>query len=633
MTGLNRAGLAERWTVLIGALLSVVLGVALVQSSLLLLISAATLDPPPDLSAAARMAFEENATAAVALLGVVLGAATFLAAFIVSSTFAFTVSQRRRDLALLRLVGGSRGQLGRLLLGEAVLLGTLGAVIGVPVGMGVTAVQTRLLVSANFVPAGFTAEWRTWILAVSFGTGIGLAVAGAMVAARRAAKVRPLEALRETGDAVRVMTVSRWMAGLLFAGGALAMVIVAPHGGAAGGVALSMNVAMPAAVALAAFAPLLVPLVGRLIPTGGSVSGTLARANLRDARRRSASVAAPLIVLIGLVLGNAGAGTSFTASGIRELRGHTRADLVVEAVGPIHGAVTTVAGVAAASTESSVPATVHTGHGEDAETVAVSALAIDPPSYVVAHPGSDRIAALHGRAVAAGPGGDVPSRGSVRVGLPGTDLGSLPVTAAVPTTLSGGAELLLPRDLVPAALLDTAPTRSFVTLAPGADPATVRAGLAAVGTVSSLEDWLTADAEARNSTNNRIMLIVMGLGGLYALIGVVNSVVIGAAARRREFAAARVTGLLRGQVIRSALLESWAVTLSGLILGGLAAGATFVAVLATTSAVTGAATLDLPWPLIAAVTAAAVAVTSVASVVTSWFATRPAPVGLLGATE
>jgi putative ABC transport system permease protein len=633
MVGVSRVGLTERWTVLIGALVSVVLGVALVQSSLLLLISAATMDPPPGLDAGARMEFDDNATAAVALLGVVLGASTFLAAFVVSSTFAFTVSQRRRELALLRLVGGSRGQVGRLLLGEAVLLGALGAVIGVPVGLGVAAVQARLLVSAGFAPAGFAAEWRLWIVAVSLGTGIALGVAGSMVAARRAAKVRPLEALRDTGDAARVMTVGRWIAGLLFTGGALAMVIVAPHGGAAGGVAISMNVAMPAAVALAAFAPLLVPLVGQLIPTGGSVAGTLARANLRDARRRSASVAAPLIVLVGLVLGNAAAGASFTTSGIGELREHTRADLVVEGVGPIHAAVTAVAGVASASTESSVPATVHTGHGEDAESVPVQALAIDPPSYVAAHPGSDGVADLRGRVVAAGPGGDVPSHGSVRIGLPGTDLGSLPVAAAVPTALSGGAGLLLPRDLVPAALLDTAPTRSFVLLTPEPDAAAVRSALAGIGTVSNLDDWLTADAEARNSTNNRVMVIVMGLGGLYALIGVVNSVVIGAAARRREFATARVTGLMRGQVVRSALLESWAVTLTGLILGGLAAGVTFIAVLATTAAVTGTATLDLPWPLIGAVTAAAVAVTSVTSVVTSWFATRPAPVSQLAAAE
>jgi len=633
MVGLSRAALAERWSMFVGALVSVTLGVSLVQSSLLLLISAATLDPPPGAGPAERMVFEDNATAAVSVLGVVLGAATFLAGFIVSSTFAFTVNQRRRDLALLRLVGGSRGQVRRQLLGEAVLLGGLGAALGIPTGLAVAAVQARLMIWADFVPDGFTGEWRSWIMGVSLGTGILLAVAGAMVAARRAGRVRPLEALRETGAAARVMTASRWVAGLVFLGGAVAMVIVAPHGGPDGGIALSMNVAMPAAVAMAAFGPLLVPLVGRLIPTGIGVPGVLARANVWHGRRRGASIAAPLIVLVGLVIGNAAAGASFTASGIGELRATIRADLVVEATGPIGAAVAAVPGVAAASTETLVPATVTTGHGEDEESETVSALVVDPASYAAAHPGSEAVVALSGRAVARGPGGDVPSHGTVRLALPGTDLGTLPVVASIAATMSGGANLLLPPGLVPAADLATAPTHSFVTIDPTADAATVRSALAAIGTVADVDDWLRADAEARASTNDKVLLIVMGLGGLYALIGVVNSVVIGAAARRREFAEARVTGMRRGQVIRAALLESWAVTVSGLILGGLAAGATFVATLATTAAVTGSATLDLPGPLIAAVTATALLVTSLTSVITSWSATRPAPVRLLGTQE
>jgi putative ABC transport system permease protein len=633
MLRMSRAGLAERWSLFVGALLSVTLGVALVQSSLLLLISAATLDPPPGLSAAERMNFSDNAAAAVAMLGVVLGAATFLAGFIISSTFAFTVAQRRRDLALLRLVGGSRGQMRRLLLGEAVLLGGLGAAIGIPAGLGVMAIHARLMGTLGFVPAGFTGQWRPWIIGVSIGTGIALAVAGVLAAAWRAARVRPLEALRDTGEAARVMTASRWIAGLFFFGGALALVIVAPHGGAAGGQAIAMNVAMPASVALAALGPLVVPLLGRLVPTGGGVTGALTQANLWDGRRRSGSVAAPLIVLVGLVLGNAGASTSFTASAVAELRHHTRADFVVEAAGPVGASIAAVPGVAAASTETSIPATVTTGRGDEVETETVSALVIDPVAYAAAHPGAGSFAALHGRAVAAGPGGDVPTRGTVWVKLPDADLGSLSVVAAVEPAMSSGASLLLPAGLVSPTQLATSPTRSFVSIEPGADPIAVRSALAKIGKVSHLDAWLTADARARNSTNNKVMLIVMGLGGLYALIGVANSVVIGAAARRREFAEARVTGMTRGQVIRSALLESFAVTISGLLLGGVAAGATFVAVLTTTSAVTGSATLDLPWPLIIGVSALALAVTSLTSVITSWSATRRSPVALLAARE
>jgi putative ABC transport system permease protein len=239
---------------------------------------------------------------------------------------------------------------------------------------------------------------------------------------------------------------------------------------------------------------------------------------------------------------------------------------------------------------------------------------------------------LHGRVVAGGPGGDVGAGQSVRVNLAGTELGSLPVVAATPVTMSGGASLLLPYGLVPPALLAGAPATSFVTLDKDA-PVPARAALARIGTVSGVDDWLAADTTARTSTSNKIMTVVLGLGGLYALIGVVNSVVIGAAARRREFATARVTGMTRGQVVRSALLESAAVTVAGLLLGAVAAAATYVSVLATTTAVTGVATLDLPWTLIAVVAAGALLVTSATSLITSAAATRGRPVALLGARE
>ncbi len=633
MIGMSRAGLAERWPLFAGAFLSVALGVALVQSSLLLLITAATMDPPAAMSAAGRMEFADNAGAVVAMLGLVLGIATFLAGFVISSTFAFTVAQRRRDLALLRLVGGSRGQVRRLLLGEAVLLGGFGAAVGVPAGLGVMAGQAWLMRRMGFVPAGFAGQWREWILAVSFGTGIGLAVAGATVAARRAARVRPLEALRETGEAARVMTVTRWIAGLIFFGGALALIIIAPHGGPGGGPAMAANVPLPAAVAAAALSPLVVPLLGRLLPIGSGPIGLLARANLGAARRRSASIAAPLIVLVALVVGTAGAGKSFTASGIDELRRQTHADLVVETTGPVGARISAVPGVSRASTEISLPATVTTGHGDDAETDTAEALVIDPASYAAVHDGGGALGSLTGRAVAAGPGGDIPSHGSIRLVLPDLDLGEVPVVASVPATMSGGANLLLPAGLVPARLLATASSRSFVTLDRGADPAAVRAELSRIGTVSGLGTWLRADAGARASTSDKIMLVVIGLGGLYALIGVVNSVVIGAAARRREFAEARVTGLTRGQVIRSALLESSAVTVAGLLLGGVATAGALLAAVLSTSAVTGRGTLALPWDLIAAVGGVALLVTGATSVITSWSATRRAPVTLLGARE
>jgi putative ABC transport system permease protein len=57
-------------------------------------------------------------------------------------------------------------------------------------------------------------------------------------------------------------------------GGALALMTVALHGGPAGGQAMALNVPL----AVAAFGPLLVPVVARMLPVGlGGPIGGLAR--------------------------------------------------------------------------------------------------------------------------------------------------------------------------------------------------------------------------------------------------------------------------------------------------------------------------------------------------------------------
>ncbi|MEV6306401.1 FtsX-like permease family protein [Actinoplanes sp. NPDC051861] len=597
-----------------GAIFSVCLGVALVQSSLLLLITAATMDPPAGLGPAEIMLFEDGKAATISMLGVVMGCAGFLAIFIISSTFAFTVDQRRRDLALLRLTGGSRGQVRRKLLGEAVLLGTLGAAIGIPLGLVVMAAQAWMMRTMGFVPDGFRGEWRMWVVGASIGTGLVLAVSGAMTAAHRAARVRPLEALRETGEGARVMTAGRWIAGLLFLAGAVTLVLVAPHGGPDGGMALAMNAPLCAAVAAAAFSPVLVPAVARLIP---GRADSLAHANLRDGRRRSASVAAPVIVLVTLVVGQAGAQLSFTKAAIEEQQRLVKADFVVK------NEIRSVAGVKTASIETEIPGRVTTGDGEDRETDTVTILAVDPVAYNAVHPGN----VVNG--VTAGPGGDI-GPGTVELELPGYRRSEITVAGEVPVALSGGADLLIPRDMLPAELLASAPARTLVQVEEGADPT---AALSEFGQVVTVGDWLAEEARARNSISNKIMVLVLGLGAVYALVGVVNAVVIGAAARRREFAEARVTGLSRPQVVRSALAESAMVTVTGVVLGLVAAGAAFLAILSATAAVTGRGTLDFPWLLLAGVTALTLLASSVTSVFTSWSATRERPVLLLGARE
>ncbi|NAZ77124.1 FtsX-like permease family protein, partial [Kineococcus sp. T13] len=223
----------------------------------------------------------------------------------------------------------------------------------------------------------------------------------------------------------------------------------------------------------------------------------------------------------------------------------------------------------------------------------------------------------------------------VRVGE--VDLGTLPVVAAVPQSVGGGPALLLPAGLLPAELLRGSQVRTFVQLQEGADRQEVAAGLvAAAGAgahVSDVQDWRARSAARASAGDTSILVVVMGLGALYALIGVVNAGVVATSARRREFATARAGGLTRRQVLGSALLETWAVSTAGLLLGALAAAGTLAAVAIATAAATGTASVDLPWPLVGAVVLGTFAVTGATSAWTTWSATRTAPVQLLRARE
>ncbi|MDR6974291.1 putative ABC transport system permease protein [Streptomyces sp. 3330] len=629
------SGVKERPTLFTGAVVSVCLGVALVQSSLLLLLSAATLTPAAGTSPIQRMDFDEQSLTAVTVLSVTLGCAAFLAVFVISSTFAFTVTQRRRDLALIRLNGASPRQIKHLLLGQAVFLGTLGVAGGVPLGLATMQIQTWLLRELDFVPADFTGQFRLWAVPAAAAAGIGLSVLGVLTAARRAAQIRPLEALRDTAPVQRTLGRSRWITGGVFLVGATALIALAPLGGPAGGQAMAMCVSLGAVLAFTCFGPSLLPAIARLIPTTrSSTLAHLAKAELRDDAWRSASTAAPVIVLVGLLLGQFTALTSATAAAQHEQRTTTRADLVLEARGDAAARVAGIPGVAAVSTEIEMPAAVTTGRGETAYTELGRVLVISPQDYRRVHSDSGPLGALQGRAVAAGPAALGISSGD-RVGLRigDVDLGRLPVTAAVPARMAGGATLLLPAGLVPQFMLSDAASHSFITLQSSAEGDSVKAALSRLGAVSTLSEWIDDDTAARTSADTSTLTMVMGLGGVYALIGVVNTLIIAAYSRRTQLAATRIAGFSRTQTLAAAWLETFAVTLIGLLLGLLAAGGTLIAMAMTAASVTGTATVAVPWQLTGAVIVTVVTLASATSLAAAWAATRQRPVTLLAARE
>src|SRR5439155_24617713 len=124
--------------------------------------------------------------------------ALFVGAFIIFNTFNIVVTQRSRELALFRALGATRRQVMSSVLVEAAVVGLVASVIGVLVGI-VLAIGLKALVGAiglKLPPTALVIAPRTVIVSLVLGTTI--TVAAALSPARRASRVAPIEALRES---------------------------------------------------------------------------------------------------------------------------------------------------------------------------------------------------------------------------------------------------------------------------------------------------------------------------------------------------------------------------------------------------------------------------------------------------
>jgi putative ABC transport system permease protein len=126
--------------------------------------------------------------------------ALFVGAFIIFNTFAIIVAQRTRELALLRALGATARQVTTSVVVEAVVVGVVSSAVGVLAGIGIAMALRALLNATGFdLPASGTVILpRTVFVSIIVGSLVTLV--SAIVPARRAARVAPVEALREAQD-------------------------------------------------------------------------------------------------------------------------------------------------------------------------------------------------------------------------------------------------------------------------------------------------------------------------------------------------------------------------------------------------------------------------------------------------
>jgi putative ABC transport system permease protein len=587
----------------------------------------------------------EALTAMNAMFGTAGGVTAFVSVFVVASTFAFAVAQRRREFGLLRTAGATPGQIRRMVLYEALAIGVLASAAGCLLGSYGAPKLAEWAVDEGLAPRWFTIGDCTWPYHMAFATGLIVALCGVLAASWRAGRTGPTEALREASVDTRAMTCGRRLCGaalLITAAVTLALALVTNPGDL---LQRKTYVSRPMLLitAVALLAPVLVRPLARLVawlparlPGAG---GMLVRENATAGVRRTAAVAAPVLVTVALAGSLLGATATLDEAKATEVRERTTADFVVTAEGDAGFDEATlrrlraVPGAEVSASSSSAVYVLEDGVAlvrSDARAVEPEGLAATARLPLAAGKVSD----LDDDSIIVNEEWEKHTVGErVNVWLGDGTRKSLKIAAVMTIGTGDNGVYVTPRN-APAAAVD----RVDVRLAHGADAGSVAAALrqavrASGGVVLTRDAWLRAAYPETDRTTWTGFLLVLGIALLYTGISLANTMVMATSDRARELALLRLAGATRWQVLRLVGAEALTVVMVGGLLGALVAGVNLVGMWSALGLLSVRTSIQIPWATLAAATGACAVLAVISAVAPACHSLRRRAVELAAVRE
>ncbi|WP_411084000.1 FtsX-like permease family protein [Streptomyces sp. cmx-18-6] len=523
----------------------------------------------------------------ITLVPVMASVAGTTAIFVVASTFAFAVIQRRREVALLRAVGATPRQVRKMVRNEALIVGFFASAIGAVLGLFGAQLLADMLIAMDISPAWFTVEpslhWTVLApLVAAFLVGLVVAVGGAAAAARRAGGIQPIEALREAAVDDTGVTRGRALLGaaaLIGGVGWTAWIAVASPGTVLSPTVYVVSLMVPV-LAAAVLAPLVVgPLVKLLmLPFRGAKGPTamLVRESALTSRRRTAATAAPVLLTVGLAFSLLAATDSLGAARDNGLQNRVASQYALAPDGTPGISPEVAAKVAAIDGVHVAAPILTTVYTKDEDRYDENdGLVVDP----------DALKRTMNLDIVEGSLDDLDENSTAVADLWGMDVGeTLAVdmadgqsvelrVVATYKALRGEDVAYLPQRFAPTALYarDGLARRAYISLDRDADHAAVtaeiRKAVAGSGAVFMTRDELVASesAYARHLTEVRqrsTALIIMA----FCFIAILNTLLMATADRRRDLAVLRMAGATPRQVLRFFVAESLLVSAVGVAL-------------------------------------------------------------------
>ncbi|MFI7691689.1 FtsX-like permease family protein [Nonomuraea sp. NPDC049655] len=537
-----------------------------------------------------RLEFLDAEQARVKLIsmgGALAGTSLLVAILVVMGTFALSIQQRQRELALLRAVAATPRQVRKLVGGEALLVAGAAGVLGAAAGIGVGFWLRAQFVSLGTVPANLGLVVSPFPPLAALLATVGAAWVAARVSARRLTRIRPVEALGEAVlDSGRV---ARWrlVAGpLALAGAATLTVVLSNLRTEAAATPVTMLTALVWTIALTLLGPLVARVAAAVLSVAlraSRVGGFLAARNLRANSGSLASVLSPLTLMIAMTCTILFVQTTMGHAAQEQADAGTRAEYVVTGVSAAEAA--RVPGVEAVTRV--LRTTVRSGLDKygaqavtyDDRTMDLGIVAGSMKDVAVSSTAAERL----------GIGVGDPLKLTLGDGTPATV-----TVSAVYTRGLGFGDLTLPYDLV-AGHVDE-PAASLLVKAPGL---TVDALAEALPGASVLDRARAAEVSA---SNPQATFVALGLIIAFTAIAVVNTLAMATSARSGEMRALRLAGTTRRQVLLMLRLETLGAVATAVVLG---TGAALVTLAAFGAGMTGSAVPYVPVGTYAAVVGAA----------------------------